>query len=160
MNPPGIADVSTAVVSVRGVEAPGLVAALTILSHPAAHRVGERYVLDAMAAGREVALSRNAPDFTKPGRVLGASLGDPFVSRNPIRLAPGPGGRVRLFIDAGATPVVAGVPVEGSAEFAIEDLSLGIPLELAERVVLLLHLCEPAAGAAADRLGMVGESAG
>jgi len=160
MKQSGIADVSTAVVSVREGEAPGPVPALTILSHPLAHRVGERYVLDAIAAGREVAVSRNAPDFTKPDRVLGAPLGDPFVSRNPIRFAPGPGGRVRLVIDAGATPVIAGVPIEGSAEFAIEDLSRGIPLELAERVVLLLHLFDPAAGATADRLGMVGESAG
>jgi len=160
MNQSGIDDVSTAVGSVRSVEAPGLVPALTILSHPLAHRVGERFVLDAVAAGREVSLSRNAPDFTKPGRVLGTPLGDPFVSRKPIRFAPGPGGRVRLFIDAGATPVIAGAPVEGSTEFTAEDLSHGIPLELAERVVLLLHLFDPEASVAADSLGMVGESAG
>jgi two-component system, NtrC family, nitrogen regulation response regulator GlnG len=155
-----IADVSTAAAPRHDVENPGLVPALTIVSHPLAHRVGERVLLDAVAAGREVGLSRNGPDFTKPGRVLGTPLGDPFVSRKPIRFTPGPEGRVRLFIDAGATPVIAGAPIEGSTEFATEDLALGIPLELAERVVLLLHLFDRDAGDAADPLGMVGNSAG
>jgi two-component system nitrogen regulation response regulator GlnG len=160
MSKPVIADVSTAVRLDGGVEAPGLVPALTIVSHPLAYRVGERLLLDGVAAGREVALSRNAPDFTKPGRALGMPLDDPFVSRKPIRFTSGPEGRVRLLIGTGGTPVVVGAPVVDSAEFEPEDLALGVPIELAERVVLLLHLVDREADAAADPLGMVGESAG
>lgn len=155
-----IADVSTAAGSSRGLEASGLVVALTVVSHPLAHRVGERAILDALAAGRAVGLSRNAPDFAKPGHALGTPLGDPFVSRKPIRFAPAPDGRVRLLIDPGSTPVIAGSQVAGSIELAAEDLALGIPLELAERVVLLLHQVDRNVGDTADPLGMVGDSTG
>jgi two-component system nitrogen regulation response regulator GlnG len=154
-----IADVSTAAGSGRDAEAPDLVPALTIVSHPMAHRAGERFVLDAVAAGREVGLSRNAPDFTRPGRALGTPLGDPFVSRRPIRFAATPDGHMRLIIDPGGTPVVAGAPIDGSAELTAEVLAAGIPLELAERVVVLLHLFDRRQGDAADALGMVGHSA-
>ncbi|HWU89890.1 MAG TPA: sigma-54 dependent transcriptional regulator, partial [Kofleriaceae bacterium] len=105
-------------------------------------------------------LSRNAPDFAWPGRALGQPLGDPFVSRRPIRFAPGAEGRIRMVVDEGGTPVVAGAPVRGGVELAPEDVAAGIPIELAERVVLLLHLHEPGAGRAPEPLGMVGESAG
>jgi len=162
MGKSAIADVSTAAGSRHHVEAPGLVAALTIVSHPLAHRAGERCLLDAVAGGRELAVSRNAPDFTRPGRALGVPLGDPFVSRRPIRFTPGAGGGVRLVIDPGGTPVVAGAPVDGSIELTAEELAAGVALELAERVVVLLHLFDRAQGDATDAtdaLGMVGASA-
>jgi two-component system nitrogen regulation response regulator GlnG len=160
MTKSAIADVSTAAGSGRDVDAPGVVPALTIVSHPLALRAGERFLLDAVARGRDASLSRNAPDFTRPGRALGAPLGDPFVSRRPIRFVAGPQGRVRLVIDPGGTPVVAGTPVDGSAELTPAQLAAGVPLELAERVVLLLHLFDPEAGDTVDPLGMVGDSAG
>jgi two-component system nitrogen regulation response regulator GlnG len=160
MSKSAIADVSTAAGSGRDVEAPGLVPALTIVSHPQAHRAGERFLLDAVAAGQAVSLSRNAPDFTRPGRALGVSLDDPFVSRRPVRFAAGQAGGIRLLVEPGGTPVVAGSPVEDSAEFTAEDVAAGIPLELAERVVVLLHLFDPEPADASKALGMVGDSAG
>ena len=160
MSQSAIADVSTAVGPRRGIEPPDLVPALTIVSHPVTHRAGERSLLDSLAAGREVGLSRNAPDFARPGRALGQPLDDPFVSRKPIRFAAAPGGGVQLLVDPGGTPVFAGSLVDGSAVFSLEELSQGIPLELAERVVLLLHLVDRNATDAADPLGMVGTSAG
>jgi len=160
MSKSAIADVSTAAGSGRDVEAPGLVPALTIVSHPQAHRAGERLLLDAVAAGHEVSLSRNAPDFTRPGRALGVSLDDPFVSRRPVRFAAGRAGGIRIIVEPGGTPVVAGSPVEDSAELTAEDVAAGIPLELAERVVVLLHLFDPEPGDASKPLGMVGDSAG
>jgi two-component system, NtrC family, nitrogen regulation response regulator GlnG len=160
MTKSAIADVSTAAGAGRDVEAPGRVPALTIVSHPQAHRAGERFLLEAVAAGREVSLSRNAPDFTRADRALGVPLDDPFVSRRPVRFAAGPAGGVRLLIEPGGTPVVAGAPVDGSAELTAEDLAAGIPLELAERVVVLLHLFDPEPGDAGHALGMVGDSAG
>jgi two-component system nitrogen regulation response regulator GlnG len=121
------------------------------------HRVGERLVLDAVAAGREVALSRNAPDFVPAGQSVGTALDDPFVSRTPIRFAPGRSGGVRLIVGAG-TPVVAGSRVVADLEITAEELSLGTTIELADRVVLVLHRFEPAPASTADLLGMVGDS--
>jgi two-component system nitrogen regulation response regulator GlnG len=79
MRSSGIADVTTAAGSSGRVAARGAIAALTIVSHPTAHRTGERLLLEELAAGGEIKLSRNAPEFARPGRALGAPLGDPFV---------------------------------------------------------------------------------
>src|ERR1700722_8453998 len=70
--------------------------ALTIVSHPMAHRAGERCLLRGLAAGKEMALARNGPDFVKPGSGLGEPLANPFVSRKPIRLALVAEGRIRI----------------------------------------------------------------
>jgi two-component system nitrogen regulation response regulator GlnG len=160
MAEPPIEDVSTAVGPPDGRELPDLVPALTIVSHPLARRVGERAVLEALAAGREALLSRNEPEFTQPGHKLGNALHDPFIRRRPIRFAPGADGGVRLFVEKGDTQVVAGMAVEGSTEFTADELMHGVPLELAERVVVLLHLVDPKVEDSADSLGMVGSSVG
>jgi two-component system nitrogen regulation response regulator GlnG len=137
-----------------------LVPALTLISHPATQRVGERLLLEELLAGGEVPLSRKAPEFRRPGQKQGAPLADPCLSRKPIVFAPGQGGRVRVLVEEGGTRVVAGEPIRGGREFGPEELAAGIPLELAERVVLLLHLAEPDTGDAQDTLGMVGQSPG
>jgi two-component system nitrogen regulation response regulator GlnG len=140
--------------------APRLVPALTLISHPDTQRVGERLLLEELLVGAEVPLSRKAPDFLRPGETRGAPLADPCLSRKPIVFAPGEGGRVRLLVEEGGTHVVAGDPVRGGREFGPEELAAGIPLELAERVVLLLHLAEPETDGPQDSLGMVGQSPG
>jgi len=150
-------DVSTAVPTRRGGESAHPVPALTVVSHPIPHRVGERLILDAIATGREVALSRNAPDFVAAGRSLGTSLDDPFISRTPSRLAPGRDGGVRVIVGAG-TLVVAGSLAVADLEITAEELALGTPIELADRVVLLLHRFDPAPARTVDLLGMVGDS--
>jgi two-component system, NtrC family, nitrogen regulation response regulator GlnG len=146
----------------RGGAVAGRVPALTIAAHPNPARVGDRLVLDGLAAGREVTLARNAPDFVRPGRALGAPLGDPFVSRHPIRLAPAAGDRIRLVSEGGATAV----EIDGVERTAIELGPLapgaGIPIALADRLVLVLHLIdldEPGP-AGADAMGMVGDGDG
>src|ERR1043165_1895822 len=101
MGQSSIAEVSTAVAPERSGDEPTFVPALTIVSHPFCRRAGERYLLDAVAAGREVSLSRNAPDSPPRGRPLGGPLDDPFVSRKPIRFAPDAMGGVRVLIDPG-----------------------------------------------------------
>ncbi len=163
MRTPVIADISTFTGPKRdsGEPGPRLCPTLTVLSHPLAHRVAERHVLAALAAGREVALSRNAPDFVKPGAALGTPLGDPFVSRKPIRFAPGSKGRIDLHVDEGGTPViVSGEPVHRSVTLEPEALIAGVPIELADRVALLLHLTPSETSAPADLLGMVGQNEG
>jgi two-component system nitrogen regulation response regulator GlnG len=133
---------------------------LTLISHPTATRAGARLVLDAVVAGREVALSRNGPNFTRPGEPFGHPLSDPFVSRTPIVFSPGERGRLRLRVGEGGTRVLVGEQPLTSREFTPEELAVGVPLDLSGRVVLLLHLASSQAGAPRDTLGMVGESPG
>ncbi|NTX56833.1 sigma-54-dependent Fis family transcriptional regulator, partial [Myxococcus sp. CA039A] len=106
-------DVSTASPQRQGgdSQATAHLPALTLVSHPLASRVGERFVLESLARGKEVALSRNEPLFTRVGEVIGRPLADPFVSRRPLRFLPRPEGGVRLEGDAEGTQVmVGGVP--------------------------------------------------
>jgi two-component system nitrogen regulation response regulator GlnG len=155
-------DVSTISVPKRTVDEKGtrLVPALTILSHPDIQRVGERLLMKGLLVGEEVPLSRKAPEFIRPGEFRGQPLADPCLSRKPIVFAPGGAERVRLLVEEAGTQVVAGDPIRGAREFGPEELAAGIPLELAERVVLLLHLTEPETGSPSDTLGMVGQGAG
>jgi two-component system, NtrC family, nitrogen regulation response regulator GlnG len=157
-----LADVSTISVPKRSADEPEsrLVPALTILSHPDIQRVGERLLMKGLLVGEEVSLSRRAPEFTRPGEVRGQPLADPCLSRKPIVFAPGGEERVRLRVEEGGTRVVAGDPIRGAREFGPGELTMGIPLELANRVVLLLHLTEPEASGPSDTLGMVGQGAG
>jgi two-component system nitrogen regulation response regulator GlnG len=153
-------DVSTVSLPKRraGERASRLVPALTLISHPDIRRVGERLLLEELLAGGQVPLSRKAPEFLRPGETRGTPLADPCLSRKPILFAPGDAGRIRLFVEESGTQVVAGEPIRGGREFGPEELAAGIPLELAERVVLLLHLVEPETGGPQDSLGMVGQS--
>ena len=155
------ADASTAAKPAHGggSPAPGLVPALTIASHPKAHRVGQRLLLEALVAGQEVALSRNAPRFLRPGSALGQPLDDPFLSRKPLRFTPGARGGVRLEAEGEIAPRVAGEVLRGIWEFSPEALAAGVPIELAERVVVLLHQAAPAMEDGSDPLGLVGQSA-
>jgi two-component system nitrogen regulation response regulator GlnG len=158
----GYADESTIGIRKRDISesAPRLVPALTIVSHPMSHRVGERLLLDALFSGREVSLSRNAPDFMRPDAVLGAPLADPFLSRKPLVFSASREGGVRLTPGDGSKVHLAGELLKDPWEFSPEELAVGVALELAERVVVLLHWADPAASAAVDALGMVGTSVG
>jgi two-component system nitrogen regulation response regulator GlnG len=144
-----------------GEQSPRLVPALTVISHPVIERVGERLLLGELLAGGEVHLSRNAPVFVRPDGSPSTSLADRGLSRTkPIVFMPGPEGRVRMRVDEGGSRVVAGEPVLGTREFGPEALAAGVPLELADRVVLLLHMTDPETGPLQDSLGMVGQGAG
>ncbi len=156
-------DHSTADVSRSPLTAEGsrLVPALTLAAHPQAHRVGERLLLEALAAGRPVHLSRNEPDFLRPGGALGLHLADPFLSRKPLVFAPGAQeGGIRLEPSEGCRVAVGGEVLREPWELSAGEVAAGVPLELAGRVLLVLHLADPAASEAEDGLGMVGSSAG
>jgi two-component system, NtrC family, nitrogen regulation response regulator GlnG len=155
-------DLSTANTAEPAAREPGewLVPALTVVSHPMAHRVGERVLLEALSAGREVALSRNVPDFLAPGAALGTPLLDPYLSRKPLVLAPGPQGRIRLEPGPSSRVTLGGKPLQGPWELSPEEVAAGVPLELAGRVVVLLHLAEPGPLGPVGALGMVGTSTG
>jgi len=156
------ADESTIGIRKRNINEPvaRLVPTLTIVSHPMAHRVGERLLLEGVLSGRAVEVSRNAPDFMRPDAVLGTPLADPFLSRKPIVFSQGPGGCVRLSPGDGIKVALAGEVLREPWEFSPEELAEGVALELAERVVVLLHWADPSANATVDALGLVGTSFG
>jgi two-component system nitrogen regulation response regulator GlnG len=160
--PPLVAEVSTAIGHPQRATASAdhVVPVLTLISHPTATRAGERLLLEGVAAGREVSVSRNGPNFTRPGETFGQPLADPFVSRNPLVFSPGQGGRLRLRVGEGGTRVVVDEQPVTSREFTPEELAAGMLLELSGRVVLLLHQGSGGARAPGDALGMVGESPG
>jgi two-component system nitrogen regulation response regulator GlnG len=139
----------------------GPIPALTVISHPMPERVGDRLLLSVVAAGGQVPISRNAPDFVRPGEVLGVPLSDPGLSRKPWLLGPGSRpGAVRVDPGESQQVVIPGEAPLGPWELSPEQVAVGVPLELAERVVLLLHLADPSVGKASDALGMVGASMG
>ncbi|OJH42336.1 sigma 54-interacting transcriptional regulator [Cystobacter ferrugineus] len=137
------------------------VPALTIVAHPLPHRAGERLLLEEVATGGSVLVSRVGPDFTLPGATLGMPLADTFLSRKPLVFESAGQGRVRLRVQEGGTQVwVEDAPLAGAREFGPEELAVGVPLVLAERVVLLLHQTLSSGPVVQDSLGMVGHGPG
>jgi two-component system, NtrC family, nitrogen regulation response regulator GlnG len=116
------------------------VSVLTILYHPDLSRIGERAALPDLAAGRSVPLSRSGPEFTDESGVA-RPLSDLHLSRSPLHLLPGnEAGAVRLLVGESRTRVSAdGEPVEAGRDFSAAEVRRGVVLELAERIVLLLH---------------------
>jgi len=155
-------DISTAATPRRERSEPSRpVPALTIVSHPTPHRAGERLLMGALLSDGSVAVSRVGPDFTSSGATLGMPLADTFLSRKPLVFESAGSGRVRLRVEAGGTAVwVDDAPLVGSREFGPEALALGVPIVLAERVVLLLHLTSSSEALVQDDLGMEGQGLG
>jgi two-component system, NtrC family, nitrogen regulation response regulator GlnG len=134
--------------------------ALTVLSHPDLSRIGDRVFLGELARGRELLLSRQEPRFAAPRAGSGEPLADPFLSRRPIRFAALPDGGVVLRRDGSPIQVVAdGVPIEDERSFTAASLAEGVVLELAERIVLLLHRRPPPEPASPPPGALLGESA-
>ncbi|MBN1773623.1 MAG: sigma-54-dependent Fis family transcriptional regulator [Deltaproteobacteria bacterium] len=128
-------------------------ACLTIAFHPDTRRVGEHVSL----SGAPVALCRTEPSFRDGRGQVTGPLACLNVSRRPIRLLQEADA---LLLEAGAhgTHVrVDGDEFVGSRRFSREELAAGVVLELAHRVVLLLHL-RAAVSPSPAPLGLVGES--
>jgi two-component system nitrogen regulation response regulator GlnG len=139
-----------------------LIPALTIAAHPDPERIGDRLVLDRIADGHEVLVSRGAPEFLGAGRAVGAPLADRCLSRTPIRLEPTAGGGIRITCEGGTATAIGDVEVAGAIELAPLRPGDGVPIVLADRVVLVLHLVERGAdaGGDGDPMGMVGGGLG
>jgi len=145
----------------RGEERSGLrLPTLTILYHPDLRRIGSRAFLSELLVGREVLVSRNQPELSRPDQMVGQPLEDTHISRRPFRLRRGEGGGVDLILDDSRTAVVAqGVSVLQEHRFSAAELENGAILELSGRVVLLLHLATPP-GETPPRFGLIGDSPG
>lgn len=135
--------------------------ALTILYHADVARVGELVILGELAAGVACALSRAAPGFaprpeaTRGGAArAGRPLEDQNLSRRPIQITALAGGGARIELGECRTRItVGGEPLRGSIDLSAEDVRRGVVLELAGRIVLLLHLVPPGGGADAFAAG-------
>ncbi len=134
--------------------------ALTLLYHPDLRRVGERVLLSELRSGLAVELERNRPELAPPGGSRGEPLADRFLSRRPLRFQPADGDAVALEVGASRTRVaVDGEPLAGERTFTAGELERGVVLELAGRVVVLLHAFAPPPVEEAERFGLVGDSA-
>ena len=134
--------------------------ALTVLGHAEIARVGERATLAGLGAGEPVALSRTSPMFSP--RVGGGPrpLADPFVSREPLAVIAQHGAELRIQRQGAASLRVDGVDLAGERTISTEDLDRGVVLELADRVVLLLHRVDAVEGRKPPRFDLVGDSDG
>jgi two-component system, NtrC family, nitrogen regulation response regulator GlnG len=136
-------------------------AVLTVLCHPKASRVGEVAILTTLVVGEPVAVSRLEPIFRPPtGDSLdgkGGPLADPYLSRSPFFLE-AHDAQIRISNGASGTPIqVQGEPLEGTRDFSPEAIQWGVVLELANRVVLLLHF-DHGGPRRNPNYGLVGES--
>jgi two-component system, NtrC family, nitrogen regulation response regulator GlnG len=141
----------------RGEALAELVPALTIAAHPDPQRVGDRLLLDGLASGHAVEIARAGPEFRAVGRAYGAPLGDPFVSRQPIAFVRTRDRRIRIVAERGPP-----FSVDDREHTAIEVGPLvpgvGVPIAVADRIVLVLHLVDPTLQPGDDLLNMVGAS--
>jgi two-component system nitrogen regulation response regulator GlnG len=107
---------------------------LTIIYHPDVARIGER----ARITNAEAELARATPVFAgDPGEPR--PLADRYVSRAPLQIRRA-GDRVTLEAAKASRIAVEGRPLDGPRTFERDALASGIVIELAERVVVLLHL--------------------
>jgi two-component system nitrogen regulation response regulator GlnG len=135
------------------------VAGLTILYHPSLTRIGERALLTGLESGRSFELSRLEPPFAAPGARDSRPLADHKLSRVPLRIR---GSDRAVMIERGDSQLPAeanGQPIAATAHFSRADLERGVVLLLGRRIVLLLHLLDPATDAGEPLFGIIGYSA-
>jgi two-component system, NtrC family, nitrogen regulation response regulator GlnG len=134
--------------------------ALTILYHPEIERIGECVLPVELLAGLPVELSRTSLDFAAPGSTRSAPLGHGYLSRVPILLMALDGGGIRLSLGESRTVIThRGEPLRDTRDFLRAEVARGVVLEMAKRIVLLLHLTSPSPCDEGERFGLVGESA-
>ena len=128
------------------------VGALTIECHPNLDRIGDRVLLPSLRGGGKVKVSRAEPEFASR-----EPLRDAYLSRDPLVLSVDPGG---IRVDCRGTSMavrVDGEQVVGATWVAPGELERGVTIELADRVVLLLHWAD-ARPPPSERHGMIGNS--
>jgi two-component system nitrogen regulation response regulator GlnG len=135
--------------------------ALTVLAHPDLARAGDRALAGELAAGRPAELSRLVPHFAPPGETAarGRPLGDRYLSRRPLVLAPEAGGGVTIERGEVAGPVaVDGEPLAERTELPADRLETGVTIELCGRVALLLHRIARPPEPVPPAYGLIGDS--
>ncbi len=134
---------------------------LTLLYHPDIRRVGERAILSGLLTGRHVSLSRLEPDFESPQHGGARPLLDRGISRSPLRITRDENGTLGLSTEGSRMRLVAdGVRVARACAFSAGEVEQGIVVELADRVVLLLHTVAASPPSAIESFGLIGENEG
>ena len=123
---------------------------LTICCHADLSRIGERAMLSGLMVRNPVEVSRLALTFQPVGGGTPRPLEDPYVSRTPLRIT-GDLRRGLQIDDQNDDLEIDGAPVSGAGGIDRERLKRGVLLELAGRVLMLLHMsegddAEPASG--------------
>lgn len=115
--------------------------------------------MPALRTGQDAEISRTTPLFRQPGESAGQPLADPYVSRRPIVLSRADRGGIQIGADpAGSAVLVDGRPLTCDLEVDKAALERGVVLQIADRVVLVLHELAPDAGPPGSS-ELVGESA-
>lgn len=115
---------------------------LTIAFHPETDRIGESTLLPMGRGAKQWHIGRGTPYFSRSAGAeeLSAerSLDDMYISRMSLQLDYANGALVvGREVDA-CRCQVAGVELEGSIELSADDLKAGVPIFLANRILLLL----------------------
>jgi len=131
--------------------------ALTLLYHQDITRVGERVLLTDLLSRVSVFVSRLEPRFGRPGKGNLRPLEDTYISRKGLVLSKHGDG---LLLDPGAVPIHIGDKrIRQPVLFHPHQLEAGIVLNLAARVLLLLHYYTARPYAEPRRFEMIGDSA-
>jgi len=134
---------------------------LTVLYHPDLRRIGNLLTLAELPLGREALISRYQPELTAPGQLTGQPLADSYISRRPLRLRATADGGVEILLGESRTSVVAqGTSILQASTFSRQEIDRGVTLELAARVVLLLHRAMTVPARMPPPFGLIGDSAG
>jgi len=123
-------------------------------------RIGERYRLGELTNGRRVDLSRLSPEFrTCDDRPIGP-IDDPYVSRTPVQIVAQADGGVTLIPPSkrASTVLVDGASLRAPLVCGAEALRRGVVIDLAGRVLVLLHTYA-VSGESPPKYGLAGESA-
>jgi DNA-binding NtrC family response regulator len=134
---------------------------LTVLYHPDLRRIGHLVVLAEVPLGREALLGRYQPELAAPGQLVGEPLADSYISRRPLRLRATPDGGVEILLGESRTSLVAqGTSVLQACTFPPEEVERGVVLELAARIVLLLHRTVGLPVRFPPQFGLIGDNTG
>jgi two-component system nitrogen regulation response regulator GlnG len=133
---------------------------VTVLYHPVLDRIGEIAPLVNVGSNARAEISRIQPIFRTPSGIQTDALASTLLSRKPVVVQPTTDGGVTLSNTAGGMVVAAdGRVIKDTETFSETELRGGIVLELAQSVVLLLHILDSAITAQKERFGLVGDSA-
>ncbi len=113
---------------------------LTIAYHPHTERIGERVILFDSGNLEQAALSRLMPIFKRVDGQSTGPLASLCLSRRPLWIVPVPPNGIMLQNDShGSEIIVDGKPVPSHCELTETELKAGVVIELARRIVLLMH---------------------
>jgi two-component system nitrogen regulation response regulator GlnG len=133
------------VISTLATQAPGrervkvAVPCATIACHPDPRRIGERALLTGLLVRQRALISRSEMLFAHAGDERRRPLADPYLSRDPLRLLPGPTDGSLILENLPERAQIDGNAAGGTCQLPTTALQDGVLLQLSSRVLLLLH---------------------